>query len=249
MKHCHFSHFLYRAFHSPGFRLSTGLGFIVAVCQIVQMFSPVDTGFSYPSSLYEMWLGGEWASYASALVFLLLPLFATLPFSSSLAEDKKSGYLIQLLIRGKRLSVFFSICCQHLFIRLCCCGASLFGKSFSECSHLSRTHAAAFHLYLFTVAARVYGKDFLQRAAFILFAVCAAHRHFLWRFGLFRIVTMLFHPIARCGSFAGICGIFLGLLSHHAAGMVFSESLRFFKPHTDRGFSSSRLSHLCHWDA
>lgn len=107
MKHCHFSHFLYRAFHSPGFRLSTGLGFIVAVCQIVQMFSPVDTGFSYPSSLYEMWLGGEWASYASALVFLLLPLFATLPFSSSLAEDKKSGYLIQLLIRGKRLSVFF----------------------------------------------------------------------------------------------------------------------------------------------
>lgn len=107
MKHCHFSHFLYRAFHSPGFRLSTGLGFIVAVCQIVQMFSPVDTGFSYPSSLYEMWLGGEWASYASALVFLLLSLFATLPFSSSLAEDKKSGYLIQLLIRGKRLSVFF----------------------------------------------------------------------------------------------------------------------------------------------
>ena len=110
MKHCHFSHFLYRAFHSPGFRLSTGLGLVVAVCQIVQMFSPVDTGFSYPSSLYEMWLGGEWASYASALVFLLLPLFATLPFSSSLAEDKKSGYLIQLLIRGKRLSPFSPYC-------------------------------------------------------------------------------------------------------------------------------------------
>ena len=155
MKHCHFSHFLYRAFHSPGFRLSTGLGFIVAVCQIVQMFSPVDTGFSYPSSLYEMWLGGrmgvlcECSGVSAASSFRNAPLFVQsgrgqkVRLSDSAADSRKASFRL------------FSICCQHLFIRLCCCGAPLFGKSFSECSHLSRTHAAAFHLYLFTIAARV----------------------------------------------------------------------------------------------
>ncbi len=107
MKNIHFPPFLYRAFHGAGFRLSIALGSLFAICQVVQMYSPVDNGFSYPTSLYEMWLGGEWASYSSALLFLLLPLLATLPFSSALAEDRKTGYILQLLIRTNRYTVFW----------------------------------------------------------------------------------------------------------------------------------------------
>lgn len=107
MKNVRFFPFLYRAFHGPGFRLSIGLGSVFAVCQVIQMYVPVDGGFSYPTSLYEMWIGGEWASYASALLFLFLPLLATLPFSSALAEDRKSGYILQLLIRQDRHTVFW----------------------------------------------------------------------------------------------------------------------------------------------
>lgn len=107
MKQSHFFSFLYRAFHNSGFRFSFVLGLLIAIFQVIQMYCPINTGFAYPTSLYEMWLGGEWVSYSSSLVFVLLPITATLPFSSSLAEDRKSGYLVQMLIRQKRYAVFF----------------------------------------------------------------------------------------------------------------------------------------------
>ena len=88
----------------PGF---SQLWISISIFQVIQMYCPINTGFVYPTSLYEMWLGGEWVSYSSSLVFVLLPLTATLPFSSSLAEDRKSGYLVPLRIRQKRYAVFF----------------------------------------------------------------------------------------------------------------------------------------------
>lgn len=115
MKKIRIQPFLYRAFHSSGFRLSFVLGLFLAVLQIVQMRTPIDSGYIYPASLYAMWVGGEWASYASSLLFLLLPLIATLPFSDCVARDKKTGYIYHLLLHQERNTVFLE-CALTAFI-------------------------------------------------------------------------------------------------------------------------------------
>ena len=98
--------FLSRALRGIGFKISLLCGGAIALAQVVQMYTPLNNDYGYPPSLYEMWIGAEWASYANALLFLVLPLLATLPFAGNLAADRKSGYLSQLLIRQSRRTVF-----------------------------------------------------------------------------------------------------------------------------------------------
>ena len=50
-------------------------------------------------TLYNKWIGQEWISFSSSLLFLLLPLTASLPFSWSFCKEKKIGYLNNLYIR------------------------------------------------------------------------------------------------------------------------------------------------------
>ena len=59
MKKLRIQPFLYRALHSSGFRLSFVLGLFLAVFQVVQMITPIDSGYIYPASLYAMWVGGD----------------------------------------------------------------------------------------------------------------------------------------------------------------------------------------------
>lgn len=96
-----------RGFDSAGFRLSMLISFCLALAQILQTYTKVDLGYRYPASLFEIWIGGEWASYANAVTMLVLPILACLPFSASFLTDKQSGYLAQLYLRQPRARVLF----------------------------------------------------------------------------------------------------------------------------------------------
>ena len=50
-------------------------------------------------SLYNKWIGQEWVSMASSLLFLIFPLIASLPYSWNYCIEKKSGYINNVITR------------------------------------------------------------------------------------------------------------------------------------------------------
>lgn len=97
--------FLKRGVSTAGFKTAVMISTTLAIAQILQTHTKVDLGYQYPTSLFEIWIGGEWASYANAITMLVLPILACLPFSTSLLLDKKSGYLAQLYLRKPRAKI------------------------------------------------------------------------------------------------------------------------------------------------
>ncbi|MEG0834993.1 MAG: hypothetical protein RR063_10480 [Anaerovoracaceae bacterium] len=97
--------FLKRSFSGVGFKTAIIISATLAIAQILQTYTKVDLGYQYPTSLFEIWIGGEWASYANSITMLILPILACLPFSTSLLLDKKSGYLAQIYLRKPRAKV------------------------------------------------------------------------------------------------------------------------------------------------
>lgn len=83
----------------------------------MRLLFPEKAGASYPSSLYNMWIGGGvgYTVYPT-WYFTLFPLLACLPFTASLHIDRHSGYVKQLATRvtkrkyyiAKAVSVFLS---------------------------------------------------------------------------------------------------------------------------------------------
>lgn len=59
------------------------------------LINPMTASFS----LYNKWIGQEWASPASSLLFLLLPLIAAIPYSWSYCTEKKNGYINSVFTR------------------------------------------------------------------------------------------------------------------------------------------------------
>ncbi len=59
------------------------------------IINPMASSFS----LYNKWIGQEWVSMASSLLFLLLPLTASLPYSWNYCIEKKSGYINNVFTR------------------------------------------------------------------------------------------------------------------------------------------------------
>ncbi len=56
------------------------------------------------SSLFNNWVGADWNAFTSSLLFLLMPLIASIPYSWSFASEKKSGYLNNIFTRVKRIT-------------------------------------------------------------------------------------------------------------------------------------------------
>lgn len=57
---------------------------------------------------FSRWIGQDFLTLASALFFVLFPLFSAFPFAWSLLEEQKSGYVKNVLIRTKKLNYFLS---------------------------------------------------------------------------------------------------------------------------------------------
>lgn len=59
-------------------------------------------GFQYPYTLYNRWIGMDFASFSATALYFVFPILTALPYLSSMFSDKKSSYLQQILIRTER---------------------------------------------------------------------------------------------------------------------------------------------------
>lgn len=59
-------------------------------------------------SLFAHWMGADVASFLTSLFFFLLPVFAALPYGWSLAEEMKSAYIKNIIMRTTRKNYFIS---------------------------------------------------------------------------------------------------------------------------------------------
>lgn len=56
----------------------------------------------YPLSVFSKWIGGDNASLQPTLYFLIIPILCAIPYAKSFYFDVKSGFIIQLITRGKK---------------------------------------------------------------------------------------------------------------------------------------------------
>lgn len=98
-----------RAFSGWGLKLSLLVSVLIASSHIAFNYLPIyRAGWSMPISLFARWIGGEGYSFFTQLLFLIFPILSILPYGTSYFEDKESGYLKQLYIRAKKISVLSS---------------------------------------------------------------------------------------------------------------------------------------------
>lgn len=75
---------------------------------------PVWTSFNY-------WIGGESESLAYSAFYMLLPMFATLPYSLSCLQERTSSYANQIIVRTGRRPYYLSkgiVCFSASFITI-----------------------------------------------------------------------------------------------------------------------------------
>ena len=117
-----------RAFNTIGMKLALLVGCALSIWHVITVIMPISEGQNYelsadviddlyvPISLFSTWMGNELFPIQSYIFYLILPLLAVLPFGSSLFEDIKSGYIINVCTRvekkiyfkAKYLAVFLS---------------------------------------------------------------------------------------------------------------------------------------------
>ena len=66
---------------------------------------PPDEGskcFYFPPLFFEYWLGLDGFTHYKDMLYLMLPIFASFPFADSFLQDKRTGYLKNVLVRADR---------------------------------------------------------------------------------------------------------------------------------------------------
>ncbi len=107
--------FLY-VLHTPS--LTYWINFIHYLFQQAEESEFAGLGHRYPVPWYDFWIGGEYFSFFSTSYFLLLPLFAVLPFGTESVMDWKKGYVKNLFIREDRKQYY-----RARFLSSFCIGA------------------------------------------------------------------------------------------------------------------------------
>lgn len=118
-----------RAFFNKTFYLCLGIGAILCIwllCiqtaeagevdRLIREYGIEKAGLYYPRSLYNSFIGLDYAYLPSTILYTIFPLLVTLPHAISYYRDKKSGYIKNILIKAdkkdyytaKYLSVFLS---------------------------------------------------------------------------------------------------------------------------------------------
>ena len=75
---------------------------VLSNVQHLDIFQSQPFGTICPHTWYEKWIGGELGSSQSYMYFMLIPILSVLPYSTSLAYDRSSGYTYNLYTRGKK---------------------------------------------------------------------------------------------------------------------------------------------------
>lgn len=107
-----------RAVHGWGFRLSLLFGIAIAAIHFAVMIWPVRNMIwppkaSYPTGVFERWMGADGASVYGTLYYFIMPILAAIPYAGSYKEDLKSGYLKNIVLRAGRknyLAAKFLVC-------------------------------------------------------------------------------------------------------------------------------------------
>lgn len=118
-----------RALVNKAFYISLGIGAVLCIWllgiqieevrvfhEIIQKYGIEKAGLYYPRSLYNSFIGLDYAYLPSVILYTIFPLLVTFPHAVSYYRDKKSGYIKNVLIKADRkdyytakyLSVFVS---------------------------------------------------------------------------------------------------------------------------------------------
>lgn len=117
---------LRRAFGSIGMKIALIISTVIVIYHViytVRVYGPVWPESllfpEYPISLYRVWIGGERFSFASALLFYMLPLLAALAYGSSYYDDRKNGYLKHLCLQRAKVEIVVSRAISNFAAAFC----------------------------------------------------------------------------------------------------------------------------------
>lgn len=104
-----------KAFHSKYFAVTLTIATALAVwssIHSIQYYFRVQNMLSVlgknknpdlaADTLFNHWMGGEFGSFSTDLYYLVLPIFAVFPYAWSLFDERKSGYLKNMVTRCGR---------------------------------------------------------------------------------------------------------------------------------------------------
>lgn len=109
---------LKRAFTGKRFLVALGIGMVIMLChlvlwlpdtlQVAEWMEKERPGLYYPVDVFYGWIGANTITWQQYLYFLVLPLLATMPYGTSLFEDRKNGYLKNVLVKCRRRDYYFA---------------------------------------------------------------------------------------------------------------------------------------------
>lgn len=107
-----------RALKSKLFLFAVLFGCVLAISHfifnILPMPAKIDFWLSYDKPMLDMdylfpgWMGGNQHDFQGYLLYLILPILATLPYADSFFSDKKSGFIKNILVRTSKKKYYLS---------------------------------------------------------------------------------------------------------------------------------------------
>ena len=110
-----------RLFQNKAFYLSLVIGFSLCIWLLLTQLQEVrelneaikeygteKLGLYYPRSLYNSFIGLDYAYLPSIILYTIFPLLVTLPHAISYYRDKRSGYLKNILLKADRKDYYFA---------------------------------------------------------------------------------------------------------------------------------------------
>lgn len=110
-----------RLFQNKAFYLSLGIGAVLCIWLLITQLQEVqelnaaikefgteELGLYYLRSLYNSFIGLDYAYLPSTILYTIFPLLVTLPHAISYYRDKKSGYLKNILLKADRKDYYLA---------------------------------------------------------------------------------------------------------------------------------------------
>lgn len=121
-----------RAFKNPRFKISMTIALTFIAYHILFWNLPRSMALEIPEnpticppSLYNCWLGLDFAFPYTQIYYWVLPILATFPFAGSFFTDRKKGYIKNILMRENRNAYLKGKCLAVVLSSSCIVGVPL----------------------------------------------------------------------------------------------------------------------------
>ena len=121
-----------RAFKNPRFKISMTIALTFIAYHILFWNLPRSMALEIPEnpticppSLYNCWLGLDFAFPYTQIYYWVLPILATFPFAGSFFTDRKKGYIKNILMRENRSAYLKGKCLAVVLSSSCIVGVPL----------------------------------------------------------------------------------------------------------------------------